>query len=138
MASLNRVLLIGNVTRDIDVRHTPQGIAVADIGLAVNIRSKNVDGQVKNEVVFVDIIAWDRLAQNCKEFLSKGSPVFVEGRLQLDQWESQQGEKRSRLRVRAENIQFLSSKQAIDKSSNQDSGEENYNQAEDDENTIPF
>jgi single-strand DNA-binding protein len=107
MASLNRVLLIGNLTRDPEVRHTPKGTAVGDLGLAINMRSRTADGQVREEVCYVDVVVWGRLAENCKEFLTKGAPIFVEGRLQLDQWESQQGEKRSRLRVRAENVQFL-------------------------------
>jgi single-strand DNA-binding protein len=107
MASLNRVLLIGNLTRDPEIRHTPKGTAVGDLALAINMTYRTAEGQEKEEVCYVDIVVWGRQAETCKDYLSKGSPIFVEGRLQLDQWESTQGEKRSRLRVRAERIQFL-------------------------------
>jgi single-strand DNA-binding protein len=107
MASLNRVFLIGNLTRDPEIRHTPKGTAVGDLALAINMTYRTAEGQDKEEVCYVDIVVWGRQAEICKDYLSKGSPIFVEGRLQLDQWESMQGEKRSRLRVRAERIQFL-------------------------------
>jgi single-strand DNA-binding protein len=107
MASLNRVFLIGNLTRDPEIRHTPKGTAVGDLALAINMTYRTAEGQDKEEVCYVDIVVWGRQAEICKDYLSKGSPIFVEGRLQLDQWESTQGEKRSRLRVRAERIQFL-------------------------------
>lgn len=106
MASLNRVFLIGNLTKDPEIRHTPKGTAVGDLGLAINSTYRMADGTEKEEVVYVDLVVWGRQAETCKEYLSKGSPIFVEGRLQLDQWESN-GEKKSRLRVRAERIQFL-------------------------------
>jgi single-strand DNA-binding protein len=109
MASLNKVFLIGNLTRDPELRHTPKGLAVGDLAMAINMSYKTADGSEKEEVCYVDLVVWGRQAETCKEYLSKGSPIFVEGRLQLDQWESQQGEKRSRLRVRAERIQFLGS-----------------------------
>lgn len=107
MASLNKVFLIGNLTRDPEIRHTPKGIAVGDLGLAINMTYRTADGQDKEEVCYVDVVVWGRQAETCKDYLSKGSPVFVEGRLQLDQWESPQGEKRSRMRIRAERVQFL-------------------------------
>jgi len=107
MPDLNRVMLLGNLTRDPEVRYTPKGTAVGDMSLAVNQKFKGQDGQEREEVCYVDLVAWGRQAETCKEFLSKGSPIFVEGRLQLDQWETKEGEKRSRLRVRAERIQFL-------------------------------
>jgi single-strand DNA-binding protein len=109
MASFNKVMLIGNLTRDPEVRHTPKGTAVGDFGLAMNMSYRTQDGSDKEEVCYVDVVVWGRQAETCKEYLSKGRQVFVEGRLQLDQWESPQGEKRSRLRVRAERVQFLSS-----------------------------
>jgi single-strand DNA-binding protein len=109
MASLNKVFLIGNLTRDPELRHTPKGLAVGDLAMAINMSYKTADGMDKEEVCYVDLVVWGRQAETCKDYLSKGSPIFVEGRLQLDQWESQQGEKRSRLRVRAERIQFLGS-----------------------------
>lgn len=110
MASLNKVLLIGNLTRDPEVRHTPKGTAVGDIGIAINSSYRAADGTEKEEVVYADVVVWGRQAETCKEYLSKGSSVFVEGRLQLDQWESPQGEKKSRLRIRAERVQFLSTR----------------------------
>lgn len=100
-------MLMGNLTRDPEVRYTPKGTAVGDLAMAINMSYKTADGQNKDEVCYVDIVAWGRQAETCKEFLTKGSPIFVEGRLQLDQWESKEGEKKSRLRVRAERIQFL-------------------------------
>ena len=107
MPDLNKVMLMGNLTRDPEVRYTPKGTAVGDLGLAINQSYKGADGQIKEEVCYVDVVAWGRQAETCKEYLSKGSPIFVEGRLQLDQWESKEGEKKSKLRVRAERIQFL-------------------------------
>ncbi|MGD9896566.1 MAG: single-stranded DNA-binding protein [Candidatus Methylacidiphilaceae bacterium] len=107
MADLNRVFLLGNLTRDPEVRYTPKGTAVGDLSLAVNTSIRGQDGQVKEETCFVDVVAWGRQAETAKEFLQRGSPVFVEGRLQFDQWETREGEKRNRLRVRAERIQFL-------------------------------
>lgn len=107
MADLNRVFLIGNLTRDPEVRYTPKGTAVGDLSLAVNTAVPSQDGQVKEETCFVDVVAWGRQAETAKEYLRRGSPVFVEGRLQFDQWETREGEKRNRIRVRAERIQFL-------------------------------
>ncbi|MDE0839262.1 MAG: single-stranded DNA-binding protein [Kiritimatiellae bacterium] len=109
MASLNRVLLIGNLTRDPEVRYIPSGTAVAELGLAVNESFRNKEGQEVESTVFVDVVVWARQAETCAEYLSKGSPVFIEGRLQLDQWESKEGEKRSKIRVRADRVQFLGS-----------------------------
>lgn len=107
MSTLNRVFLMGNLTRDPEVRYTPSGTAVGDLGLAVNETYKNKAGETVETTVFVDVEVWARQAETCAEYLHKGSPVFVEGRLKLDQWENQQGEKRSKLRVRAERVQFL-------------------------------
>src|SRR5258708_19422400 len=108
MAKLNRVLLIGNLTRDPEVRYTPKGTAVADIGIAVNRVYSGEDGEKKEEVTFVDVTLWGRQAEVAQEYLKKGRQVFVEGRLQLDTWDDKQtGQKRSRLRVVAENMQML-------------------------------
>ena len=109
MASLNYVILVGNLTRDPQVRTTPGGTAVADLGLAVNEKFKNKSGELQESTTYVDIVAWGRTAELCQQYLHKGSPVLIEGRLQLDQWESKEGEKRSKLRVRADRVQFLSS-----------------------------
>jgi single-strand DNA-binding protein len=111
MASLNKVFLMGNITRDIDVRYTPSGVAVCDMSLAIN-RFFGGEGQQREETTFVDIVVWNKQAESCGRFLRKGSPCFVEGRLQLDTWEDKEtGQKRSRLRVVAERVQFLSSRQ---------------------------
>jgi single-strand DNA-binding protein len=111
MANLNRVLLIGNLTRDPEVRYTPKGTAVTDIGIAVNRVYSGDDGEKKEETTFVDVTLWGRQAEVAQEYLKKGRPVFVEGRLQLDTWDDKQtGQKRSRLRVVAENMQMLGSR----------------------------
>ena len=110
MASMNRVFLVGNLTRDPEVRYTPSGTAVADLGVAVSDNYRNKAGEMVESVCFVDVEVWARQAETCAEYLSKGSPVLVEGRLKLDQWENQQGEKRSKLRVRADRVQFLSTR----------------------------
>ncbi len=114
MSTLNRVFLMGNLTRDPEVRYTPSGTAVGDLGLAVNETYKNKAGETVESTVFVDVEVWARQAETCAEYLYKGSPVFVEGRLKLDQWENQQGEKRSKLRVRADRVQFLGSPKRAD------------------------
>ena len=105
-ACLNKTMLIGNLTRDVEVKYTASGAAVANFGLAVNRTYTNSDGEKTEEVCFIDMVAWNRLAEVAGEYLSKGSPVFVEGRLQMDNWEDQ-GKKRSKLKVVAQNIQFL-------------------------------
>jgi single-strand DNA-binding protein len=113
MANLNRVLLIGNLTRDPEVRYTPKGTAVADIGMAINrvISSGSEEGERREEVTFVDVVLWGRLAEIAEQYLKKGRPVFIEGRLQLDSWDDKQtGQKRSRLRIVAENLQLLGSR----------------------------
>ncbi|MBU0676772.1 MAG: single-stranded DNA-binding protein [Verrucomicrobia bacterium] len=108
MVSLNRVILAGNLTRDPEVRYTPSGNAVADLNLAVN-RVYTVNGEQKEEVCYVGVVVWGRQAETSGEYLSKGSPVLIEGILQYDQWETENGDKRSRLRVRADRVQFLGS-----------------------------
>ena len=109
MASFNRVILVGNVTRDIELRYTPGGLAVTDLGLAVNDRRKNQAGEWVDETTFLDVTLWGRQAEVASEYLSKGSPVLVEGRLKLDTWE-QEGQKRSKLRVVGERMQMLGSR----------------------------
>lgn len=107
MASLNQVTLIGNLTRKPEIRYTPKDTAVGDISIAINSSYKDQQGTVHDEVCYVDIVAWGRQAETAQEFLDKGAPILVEGRLQLDQWETKEGEKKSRLRVRADRITFL-------------------------------
>lgn len=106
MASYNRVILVGNLTRDPELRYIPSGTAVTDIGLAMNERWKNANGEWVDEVTFVDVTLWARQAEVASEYLSKGSPVLIEGRLKLDQWE-QEGQKRSKLKVVGQRMQML-------------------------------
>ncbi|MCX7926760.1 MAG: single-stranded DNA-binding protein [Candidatus Omnitrophica bacterium] len=110
MANLNKVFLIGNLTRDPELRYTPQGTAVANLGLAVSHRFRDKAGEVKEEVCFLNVVAWNKLAESCNQFLTKGSPVFVEGRLQMRSWDDPQGKKRTVIEVRAERVQFLGPK----------------------------
>jgi single-strand DNA-binding protein len=108
MASFNQVTLVGNLTRDPELRYTPQGVAVCDLGLAVNRKFSTKSGEKVEEVAFVDITCWNRLAEVAAEFLKKGRPVLVSGHLAQDRWEdSTSGQKRSKLRVIAETLQFL-------------------------------
>lgn len=109
MASFNRVVLVGNLTRDPELRSTPNGTPVCRFSLAMSRQYKNVDGSAREEVVFVEVDSFGRQAETIARYMSKGRPILVEGRLRLDQWESQSGEKRSRLLVVAENFQFLGS-----------------------------
>ncbi len=107
MASFNRVILMGNLTRDPDVRATgTSGMKVARLGLAVNERRKDRNGQIQEFPVFVDVDAWDKLAELCGQYLSKGRSILVEGRLQMDSWEKD-GVKHQKLKVRASTIKFL-------------------------------
>jgi single-strand DNA-binding protein len=108
MASFNKVILLGNLTRDPEVRYTPKGSAVCDLGLAVNRVYTTDSGEKREEVTFVDVVLWARLAEIAGEYLKKGRPVFIEGRLQMDSWDDKQtGQKRSRLRVVGESMQLL-------------------------------
>ncbi len=109
MASFNRAMLIGNLTRDPEVRATPTGISVADLRLAVNEDYKDKNGQVVKRTCFVDVVVWDKQAELCRKYLTRGSTVYIEGRLQMDEWTTQDGQKRSKIRVRADRVQFLGS-----------------------------
>ena len=106
MASYNRVILVGNLTRDIELKYTPGGTAVTDIGMAVNDRRKTANGEWVDETTFVDVTLWGRTAEVASEYLGKGSPILVEGRLKLDTWETE-GQKRSKLRVVCDRMQML-------------------------------
>src|ERR1700730_5581561 len=111
MASFNKVILLGNLTRDPEVRYTPKGSAVCDLGIAVNRVYTTEGGEKREEVTYVDVVLWARLAEIAGQYLKKGRPVFIEGRLQLDTWDDKQtGQKRSRMRVVAENLQLLGSR----------------------------
>lgn len=108
--SLNRVILAGNLTRDPTTRFLANEQAVANFGLAVNRRYKGSDGQMKEEVTFVDIEAWGRTAELVSQYLTKGRGAFIEGRLKLDSWTDKDGKPRTRLKVVADNVQFTDSK----------------------------
>lgn len=115
MASMNKVLLMGNLTRDPELRNTSSGQAVANFGLAMNRRFRTSQGEDREETCFVDIEAWGRQGETCARYLRKGSPALVEGRLRYDQWEDREsGQKRSRLLVRANRVQFLGSSRTDD------------------------
>jgi single-strand DNA-binding protein len=108
MANLNKVLLLGNLTRDPELRYTPKGTAVADVAVAINRVWNNEQNQRQEETTFVDITLWGRQAEIAQQYLTKGRGVFIEGRLQMDTWEDKaSGQKRSKLKVVAENLQFM-------------------------------
>src|SRR5262249_20022452 len=108
MANLNKVLLLGNVTRDPEVRYTPKGSAVCDLGIAVNRNYTTESGEKREEVTFIEGTLWGRTAEAVSESLKKGRPGSIEGRVQMDTWDDKQtGQKRTRLRVAAENMQLL-------------------------------
>jgi single-strand DNA-binding protein len=109
MASFNRVILVGNLTRDPELRYIPSGMAVTDIGLAVNDRRKNAQGEWVEDTTFVDVTLWGRTAEVASEYLNKGAPLLIEGRLKLDTWEKD-GKKQSKLRVVGEKMQMLGGK----------------------------
>ena len=106
-ASVNRVFLMGNLTRDPELRYIPSGTAVANFTIAVNRVYSTQTGEKKEEVCFVRIVVWGRRAEVCGEYLSKGSPAFVEGRLRSRSWQAQDGQNRSTIEVVADNVQFL-------------------------------
>lgn len=110
MASFNRVILLGNLTRDPELRYIPSGTAVTEIGLAVNDRRKAANGEWVEETTFVDVTLWGRQAEIATEYLSKGSPVLIEGRLKLDSWQDKEGQKRQKLRVVGERMQMVGAK----------------------------
>lgn len=108
MASFNRVLLIGNLTKDPELRYTPQGTGVVNLRLAVNRRFRDKSQELKEETCFITVVVWDKQAETCNQYLRKGSPVFIEGRLQSRSWEDNAGQKRNTIEARAERVQFLS------------------------------
>ena len=112
MASLNKVLLIGNLTKDPELRYTPNGTAVTNLRIAVNRKFKDRTGELKEDTCFVTVTAWDKQAEICNQYLQKGRAVFVEGILQSRSWETNDGQKRSTIDVRAERIQFLNGPKA--------------------------
>ena len=110
MASFNKVILMGNLTRDPELRYTPKGTAIAKLGIAVNRVWTNEAGEKKEEVTFVDVDVFGRTAENVGQYMRKGRPILIEGRLKLDQWDDKQtGQKKSKMGVVAETVQFLGS-----------------------------
>jgi len=108
MANVNKVILIGNVTRDPEVKFTPKGSAVTDVGLAINRNYTLDNGEKREETIFVDVELWGRLAEIAGEYAKKGRPIYIEGRLRMDTWEDKaSGQKRSRMKVVGENLQLL-------------------------------
>jgi single-strand DNA-binding protein len=105
--NLNKVFLVGRLTRDPQLRYTPSGSAVADVGLAVNRVFTDASGQKREETCFVDVVLWKKQAETCARYLHKGNPIFIEGRLNYESWEGNDGQKRTRLRVVADNFQFV-------------------------------
>lgn len=123
MASLNKVFLLGNLTRDPDLRGLPSGQSVCELGIAVSRRYVGSNGQEAEDTCFVDVSVWGKMANVCKQYLAKGSQVMIEGRLQLDRWEDRNGGgQRSKLRVVAEQVQFLNRRQQADNPYSQDGG----------------
>lgn len=107
MVRLNRVLIAGNLTRDPVLRKTSKGMPVADLGLAVHDGYSGKNGETEESTCFVDVVAWDKQAEACAEYLKKGSPVLVEGRLQFEKWDDKNGESRTKIKVTADRVQFL-------------------------------
>jgi single-strand DNA-binding protein len=147
MASFNKVILLGNLTRDPEVRYTPKGSAVCDLGIAVNRVYTTDSGERREEVTFVDVVLWARLAEIAGEYLKKGRPVFIEGRLQMDSWDDKQtGQKRTRLRVVGESMQLLGGRPSGAGATTESAGENQKTsappkastRAEPDEDEIPF
>lgn len=139
MASLNRVVLIGNLTRNPELRFTPNGTPVANFGIAVNRKWTNKQGERVEGVDYFNIVVWGKLAELCGDFITKGSPVAIDGRLQSRSWETEDGNKRSIVEIVAENVQFLNKRTASDQ--NDDGGsEEIHTNIETDilEEDIPF
>jgi single-strand DNA-binding protein len=110
MATYNKVLIMGNLTRDPELKQTPSNQSVAQIGLALNRKFKDREGNMREEVTYVDCEAWGRTAEVMSQYLSKGKPVFIEGRLKLDQWQDKDGNNRSKMKVVIESFQFIDSK----------------------------
>jgi single-strand DNA-binding protein len=140
MANFNKVLLIGNLTRDPQLSYLPSQTAVVDFGLAVNRRWTGKDGEKKEETCFVDCTSFGRPAETINKYLTKGRPVFVEGRLTFNSWTAQDGTKRSKLKVTVENFQFLGSPSATaqPEQSPSDSSEDSQAEQQGGNDDIPF
>ena len=122
MPSLNKVFLMGNLTRDPELRYTPNGTAVCDFGLAINRTWQTADGKKREETCFVDCTMWGRRGEVVAEHFRKGKPIFIEGRLQFDQWESKDGQKRNKLKVVADNFEFIGGRDGQEQGQGQQDG----------------
>jgi single-strand DNA-binding protein len=138
MTGYNRVVLVGNLTRDPQLKATPANTPVAEMGLATNERYKNRDGEAVEKTCFVDIQAWGRQAETCCQYLAKGAPVLVEGRLQYDSWQKPDGQRRSKLRVRADRVAFLGRKQDGPTAPPSDADKSSAATATEDGDNLPF
>jgi single-strand DNA-binding protein len=114
MANINRVVLVGNLTRDPELRHTPSGTAVCKLRVAVNTRQKQPDGNWGDKPNYFDVTVWGNQAESCSQFLSKGRPVGIDGRLDWHEWDAQDGTKRSAVEIIAESVQFLGGRQDVE------------------------
>jgi single-strand DNA-binding protein len=130
MASYNKVILLGNLTRDPELRVTPRGTPICQFGLAVNRQYKDESGQLREEVNFLDIEAWGKQGEVISKYLTKGRPLFMEGRLKYDQWEDKTtGQKRSKIKIVLENFQFVGSREGGSGGGAQQGGGDDFDQA---------
>ena len=127
MASLNKVFLVGNLTREPELRYTQGGMAVATLGLAVNRKFHSKTGELKEEVLYINVEVWGKLAENCGEYLSKGRPILVEGRIVMDRWEDKEGNNRTTYKISSNNVQFLGSASGSRENAAPNSGQMNEN-----------
>jgi single-strand DNA-binding protein len=138
--SFNKVIIMGNLTRDVELRYIPSGTAVTDLGIAVNEKRKNTNGDVIEETTFVDVTLWGRNAEVASKYLSKGSPVLIEGRLRLDQWENADGEKRQKMKVVCDRMQMVGGNPNTSSETAKSSGtkQEQSSEPVDTDDDIPF
>jgi single-strand DNA-binding protein len=139
MIELNKVFLAGRLTQDPELRYTPSGVAVTTLRMAVNTTFFPRDGEKKEEVLYIDVVVWQKRAESCVEYLRKGSPLFIEGRLRSRRWETQDGQKRTTIEVQADRVQFMEWKDDGASSRPQSSSNFEQSQSSPDQNDdIPF
>jgi len=138
MPSMNRVFLMGNLTRDPELKQIPSGRSVADMRLAVNERYKDKEGETRESACFVDVAAWGKQAELCDRYLSKGSPILVDGKLLMDSWETDDGQRRSRLKVQAYRVQFVGGRKSSDGQSADTEREAVAVAGHDEDDSLPF
>lgn len=138
MANFNKVILAGNLTRDPQLSHLPSNTAVCECGIAVNRKWRSQSGEMKEEVTFVDLRAYGKQAETINQYMTRGKPILIEGRLKFDSWESKEGQKRSKLYVIVENFQFIGTRDASDENQNQSAPTADATDAPPVDDTIPF